>query len=239
MFWMVVAALIASYVLVGVVIVWVVGVVARRYGANILACRVGMFCVLLMMACVFFLWKWFIGPLPRDAEMIEYLHKNMSSYDELISGYIYAGGKGNEGMKTWINDKRKVELQRLVKAKDEMVSPESSQWYGGIIVHYGVGRNKEKINAIEFRIEGGSAILFREKSIGWKSYWYFIDPPELTDSEKCINNGKANKCLSGSMIGVMPSLDNYPLFPGSYDWCGSYMRQIDSHWFIRYVKGCY
>jgi hypothetical protein len=196
------------------------------------------FGVAIFSAVAVFSWKWFVNPLPNDEYMISHFNNNRAAYEELVSGYVDARSKGEDAMKLWLKSPRKIELQRLVKAKDDTFNSESTQWDGGIVANSPVGDRKKTIYSMEFHIEGGSASSIREGSVIWKSYWYFSDQQQQISDEFCWINTKAKKCLAGTMIGILESLDAYPLFPGSDTWCGNYMRQINENWFVGYTKAC-
>lgn len=227
------------YLVVLCVTAFLVGSALQRKGKNSSPWRWGIFGVGVVIAAAIFFWKWFVNPLPSDEYMIEHFNKNRAAYEELVAGYVDARSKDEEVMKAWMGNPRKMELQRLVKAKDDMVNPESSQWYGGVIPHSGSGERKKIIYSVEFRIESGAASSLREKSIVWKSYWYFPEPPKLTYDGFCRKNSKAERCLNKSNTGILNNLDGYPMFPHAERGCGDYMRKIDEHWFIRYVKACF
>ena len=215
-----------------------VGGILQRKIKKFYPWRLVIFGVGIVAAVMFFLWKWFFNSLPSDEYMIDHFKKNRAAYEELVAGYIDAQSRDNDAMKSWMDSPRKMELQRLVKAKDEMVGPESSRWYGGVIPLLNSKDGKKFIYSMEFHIEGGSAYSFREKSVVWKSYWYYPIPPEITASNFCKMTSRAEKCFARTMTGILPGLDSYPLFPDSEPWCGSYARQIDTQWFIGYTKAC-
>ena len=211
---------------------------ASKIIERVIAAPFIVFGVAIFSAMAVFLWKWFVNPLPNDEYMISHFNNNRSAYEELVSGYVDARSKGEDAMKLWLKSQRKIELQRLVKAKDDTFKSESTQWDGGIVANSPVGDRKKTIYSMEFHIEGGSTSSIRERSVIWKSYQYYSTPPELTHEGFCRNHDKADRCLNKSNTGVLSSLDGYQFFTDAERGCGGYVRQINAHWFIRYVKAC-
>lgn len=194
---------------------------------------------LLLATIGFFSWRWFVSPLPSDEYMIMHLKEHKADYDELIFGYIDAKQRGNDAMKGWLSSFKKTEMQHRIKAKDEMVKSEDSQWYGGIEIH---SPDKFTVKSIEFHLEGATNISMREGSIIWKTYEYFPEDQMLTEGKSLCPVGTGKKCLGEMNIEVLPSLNGFPLFSGASGdrdrRCGSYARKLDDHWFLVSSKAC-
>ncbi len=242
MFWMIAFTLITGYLLLLGLITVLAGLVAKHNGLLVVRSRCISFVATVGITASIFSWHWFINPLPSDEYMIEHLEQNRDEYDELIAGYIEAKQRGNDAMKSWLTSPRKVALQHKVQARDERVNPEESQWHGGIEVNSGLGDRKKIVYSMEFHLAGATTRSIREGSTIWKSYWYFPEAQPLTSGKSLCTSGSGKQCLGKMNIEVLPSLNNYPLFSGvSGDrerWCGSYMRQMDEHWFLAFSKAC-
>lgn len=242
MLWILIAAATFIYLIVAVLIFFLARFLAKKTGKNPKICGRVSLAMLLLITSTTFAWNWFVSPLPSDESMIEHFNKHRAEYEDLASGYIKAKSEGNEAMKAWLDNPRKMELQKTIKAKDERVNPESSQWYGGVVANSGSGDRKKIIYSMEFHFADSAKHSIREHSIIWKSYWYFPEPQSMTVGKSRCPAGTSKRCLGQMDIEVLPSLNAYPLFAGIWGdrerWCGSYMRRIDDHWFLASSKAC-
>jgi hypothetical protein len=242
MLWILIAAAAACYLIISMLIFFLSGFLAKKFDKNPKKYRLASLGLLGIITAATFAWNWFVSPLPSDEYMIEHFNQHRAEYEELVAGYIKAKSQDNEAMKVWLDNPRKIELQRAVKAKDERVNPESSQWYGGIELNAGLGDRKEIVHSMEFHVTGATSNSIREHSIVWKSYWYFLEAQSLTKGKSLCPASSDKLCLGQMNIEVLPSLNHYPLFAeigGDRErWCGSYMRQLDDHWFLASSKAC-
>jgi hypothetical protein len=212
-----------------------VGFFVGKFFPNSRIWRRSIMAVCILISVAVFAWNWFVNPLPSDEVMIKHFNEHRAEYEELIAGYISAEQQGNEGMKVWLSSPRKFELQHAVKAKDERLSQEVIQWNGGIEVHTGLGDRKHIVYAMTFHFEGAAKNSIRENSVIWKSYDYFADVQPLTN----CSADSSKQCLGRTRTSVLSSLNGYPLFPATgSEACGSFLRRLDNHWFLRNSKAC-